>query len=119
MAHTEEDAEQSERDYESLKLAWFRFVDEVTNGIAFERHSPPGLFTACMKIVETQANIDFNEAGMNPMIGLPVQTMADYGATMFMFGQFCMRDGILSSNMVPCGCDVIDDKDLEKFIDNG
>jgi hypothetical protein len=119
MAHTEEDAKESEREYEVLKTAWFRFVDEVTNGINYERHSPPALFTACMKIVESQTNIDLTETGTNPMIGLPMQTMADYGATMFIFGQFCMRDGILSSNMVPCGCDVIDDKELEKFIDNG
>jgi hypothetical protein len=116
MGYSHEEVEQVQVEHEQLRVSWTRFLDEMLNGTTLERHVPPALMSACMKIVESQAGINIGPTD-NPTLGVAFQTMADYGATMFVFGQFCMRDGFLSGNMVPCACDHIDDEELSRFID--
>lgn len=111
-----EDLEQVYKEHDHLKNAWFRFMDEFMNGTKYERHAPPALMSACLRIVESQLGTSIESPSDNPTLGVPFLTFADYGATMFIFGQFCMRDGIVAGNMIPCGCDNIDDDELKRFI---
>lgn len=115
MTHDKEELEQVQNEHEHLRTTWIRFMDEILNGVSYERHAPPALMSACLKIVESQSGIEV-PSDANPMLAVPFHTMADYGATMFIFGQFCMKDGFLAGNMVQCGCDQIDDQDLKDFI---
>jgi hypothetical protein len=116
MAYSKEEMEQLTSDHDYLKNTWFRLLDEIANGTKFERHVPPSLMSVCMRIVEMHSGVEVTDDS-NPMLAVSFQTMADFGATMFIFGQYCMNDGLLAGNMVPCGCEKIDDEDLKRFID--
>lgn len=116
MTYSREDMEDVESEFGHLRNSWLRFMHELTDGTTFEQHVPPALMSACMKIIEAHASISLPTPDSNPIIGVELKTMADFGATMFIFGQFCMNDGLLASNMVACNCEKFDDEELKRFI---
>jgi hypothetical protein len=109
--YTEAENRQDVDDLHNLRKSWFIYVHDKSKQTAL--HQPRSLITSCESILKELLE------------GLPVEIdeemlsiLAQYGATMFSWGQQAITHGINSANLVPCKCISISDDDLKRFFEN-
>lgn len=109
--YTEEEKKQDVEDYHNLRKSWLIYTDDDQKQTAL--HQPRSLITSCEVILkDMMANlpVEINEA-MYVLV-------AQYGATMFSWGQKAITHGINTANLVPCKCAHISDDEIKRFFEN-
>lgn len=95
---------------ENLKLAWFRYIDELKDGTNLNFHLPPSLMVTSLNILDAIFNATEDSEAV------PIQALAAFGGHMFIYGQQCAKDGALAANMVQCNCLDVTDEDIKNLI---
>lgn len=115
-----EEAEQIMIEMKDLQNLWNHFVELQTSGrIPVGIHPPPafmGLYAALM-----EANSPLDELLENHLSSTPevLEAVEDamlkivaFGDAMYRFGQWCVQQGMLHANAVPCKCGAVNDDEL-------
>lgn len=114
--------EEQAEELEKFRLQWLMFIDEMQNGNNSDAHWPPAVQTGCFSILRSFAGDQDSmwEAETVDEIRLiftPVSA-ASLLATIFMFSQKAMINGLYAANMTQCDCGKITDEDIQKLVGN-
>lgn len=105
---------------DQLQLAWAHFHDVIENTAEGNFHHPPAIFAMTIDMATdvirhiTGVHTHNEEGAINMAMRI-----AEFGGTMYRFGQHCANRGLYANNMEQCRCHQPTDAELAELFEDG
>lgn len=114
--YTEEELKEIHDELFGLIRLWNAYAQQQQDGANVKPHMPPAMLAFHTSMTSDNPHIEplaqLREAHPELYAELS-NVLVQYGDAMFNFGQYCVMQGLLHANMLPCNCD---SKVVETFL---